>query len=106
MKKTTEIVTKCFKKAKMENVLSNRTTYLFKILCDQLDAHFNKVKNKHEEPFLFDLIMNGYVLSIGDYSISASNGDVSNKDLVVSTFYEKRGFNTVKGAMKFIEYNS
>jgi|688.fasta_scaffold448227_2 hypothetical protein len=106
MKTTDEIIKDCFKKAKMENVPSDRTAYLFKILCDEFNLHFNKVKSKHEERYLFELVSEGYVLSLGDYSISASNGDIANKDLILSTYFEKRGFNTVKGAMKYIENNS
>lgn len=58
---------------------------------------------KYTESYLFELISDGWVLSIGDYSISSSNGDISNKDIVVSDYYTKRGFNTVKGAMRYIE---
>lgn len=105
MKTTTEIIKDCFKKAKMENVPSDRTAYLFKILCDEMNEHFNKLKSKHEEQYLFELILDGYVLSLGDYSISASNGDIPNKDLVLSTYYDKKGFNTVKGALKHLEEN-
>ncbi len=61
---------------------------------------------REQEQYLFNLIMDGYVLCFGDYSISASNGEISNKDLILTTYYTKRGFNTVKGAMKHLEENS
>ena len=70
-----------------------------------MDKKLMSLIKKHQESYIFDLIMDGYVLSIGDYSISASNGDIPNKDLIVSTYYSKKGFNTVKGAMNYIENN-
>lgn len=110
MKTTTEIIKDCFKKAKMENVPSDRTAYLFKILCDEMNKNFQQREPKQKESILFNEVMEGYSLCMGDFTISSAEkayeyeGD---KDIVVSHPYKKgRGFSTIKGAMKYVENNS
>jgi hypothetical protein len=47
MKTVKGIITECFKRARMELVATERTKYLFQLLCDELDSHFLEVrKNK------------------------------------------------------------
>jgi len=105
MKTTTDIIEMCFKKAKVKND-SPESIRLLKVLCFEMNKHFHKVKRNHEEKYLFELVMDGYVLSMGDYTIQASNGDISNKDLILSDRFQKKGFNTVKGAIKYLEENA
>lgn len=109
MKTTTEIITDCFKKARIENIPSDRVVYLFKLLCTEMDNHFIKRKPKERESFLFDEIMGGYSFCMGDFTISSSDKEYNyngNKDIVVSHPYKKaRGFSTVKGAMTYVENN-
>lgn len=60
-----------------------------------------------EERCLYDTVLSGYSLSIGDYTLKSSNDSYTYngfKELVVTHVYGKqRGFNTVKGAMKYME---
>ena len=112
MKTTTEIIKNCFKKAKMENIPSDRTAYLFKLLCDEMNEHFIKRKPKEKEKILFDEIMGGYSMTMGDYTIVAAQNCYetvgANKDIAVLKSWgdKPRGFSTIKGAMKYVEDNA
>jgi len=110
MKTTTEIIKDCFKKARMENVPSDRAAYLFKILCDAMNDNFVKREPKQKESILFGEVMGGYSFCMGDFTISCADnvcGYNGSKDIVVSHPYQKnKGFNTIRGAMKYVENNS
>ena len=106
MKTTTEIIKDCFKKAKMENVPSDRTAYLFMILCDAMNENFVKRKPSQKESILFDEVMVGYSFCMGDYTISCADkayGYNGGKDIVVSHPYKKhKGFS--KDNCKYSKY--
>jgi hypothetical protein len=105
MKTTTEIIKDCFKKA---SFTGDRAKYLFKLLTDEMDLNFAKRKAKFEEAALSDIVINDDCsLVFGEYTIESCsnsyeyNGD---KQFVVRHPYKKdRGFNTIKGARKFID---
>lgn len=109
MKTTTEIIKDAFKKAKMETVKDDRTKYLFRLLCDEMDLHFQKVKDTFLESNLFDTVMDGYSIYLNDFTIQNADGAYGyngGKDIAVThSNIKARGFKTIKGAMKYIEVN-
>ena len=96
----------------MENVPSDRTAYLFKLLCDEMNEHFIKRKPKEKERVLWDEVMGGYSMAMGDYTIMAASNSYEyngSKDIIVVKSWgneKPRGFSTIKGAMKYVEDNS
>lgn len=104
---TTEIVKNCFKKAGMESVKDDRSKYLFKLLCDELDKHFFKIKNNHFENEVANILAEGYSLELGSGKIISSansNTEFEDKEFVVEKHFGKeKGYKTLKGAMNYLE---
>lgn len=105
MKTTDEIIKYCFKKA---SFTGDRAAYLFKLLSDEMNLNFTKRKAQIEEDALADIVINdGYSLGFNEYTIDSCDNSYEyngSKQFVVRHPYKKdRGFNTIKGARKFIE---
>lgn len=101
---TERIIKDCFEKAGMRGVKDETAKMLFRLLVDAISKRDKRV----QEEYISDLIINeGYSLELGEARITSCDNAreyTGNKDFVVSQTYKKdRGFDTIKGAIKYVE---
>lgn len=106
MRTTDETIKSCFKKA---GFTGDRAKYLFRLLSDEMQKEFTQRKSRIEIGAIEDLVINdGYRLEFDGYTITTPDSTTYNSDkqfVVVDAYDNCRGFNTIKGAMKYIEKN-
>jgi len=108
MKTTTQILTDCFKRAGMTGY---RAKYLFQLLEVELSKRSEQQRKHFELSGIEDLIVSeDYSLHRGEFTIENGSGSLDyngDKQYVVKQYMEKpRGYNTLKGALKYIDDNS
>lgn len=101
---TERIIKNCFEEVGMRSVKDELAKRLFQLLNDK----FSKRDKRVQDEYLTDLLCNeSYTLSLGAKQLTScdnARGYYGEKQFVVSDDFKKeRGFDTIKGALKYLD---